>query len=336
MENLYQRAINIFNDHLKDDILQVGITPEDVGKVVGIVDYIDGKPVFGPVQDTSKDGRLPDPETEDIGKVLSVVEGEDGPEYQPAEAGGSGLPDPAELADGTAMVAVDGEWVMQDGYAYSEKEVLIKPKEVTVGGSGIYLNLEEAFSFPPSTVANYKAVFDGVEYEFECSDVSGGSGEAFMIKRKGSQAWETDPCAFQIYSSDQTHAQLQGAEAGDHTVALSINNAVPFNPNYIPNVSPIVTFDATEDTDGTIECDATYSEITEIIKSGKIPIMKVIPENGYNATRFANLIYSDGYGIDFGYSIANSGASTSFVVCTYHLNTSNQWSAVKYDSSSDS
>lgn len=32
--------------------------------------------------------------------------------------GGSGLPDPSELVDGTVMVAVDGEWKMQEGYGY--------------------------------------------------------------------------------------------------------------------------------------------------------------------------------------------------------------------------
>lgn len=32
---------------------------------------------------------------------------------------GSGLPDPTSLPDGTAMVAVDGEWKMQEGYGYT-------------------------------------------------------------------------------------------------------------------------------------------------------------------------------------------------------------------------
>lgn len=32
--------------------------------------------------------------------------------------GGSGLPDPSALSDGTAMVAVNGEWKMQEGYGY--------------------------------------------------------------------------------------------------------------------------------------------------------------------------------------------------------------------------
>lgn len=33
--------------------------------------------------------------------------------------GGSGLPDPSTLTDGTAMVAVNGEWKMQEGYGYT-------------------------------------------------------------------------------------------------------------------------------------------------------------------------------------------------------------------------
>lgn len=53
MDNIYQRAINIFNNNLKKDIAQVEITPEDVGKVIGIVGIENGKPVFGPVAGSS-------------------------------------------------------------------------------------------------------------------------------------------------------------------------------------------------------------------------------------------------------------------------------------------
>ena len=64
-------------------------------------------------------GNVPDPEVADIGKVLGIVEDGSGAKYAPVEGSGSGLPDPSELADGTAAVVVNGEWKMQDGYGYT-------------------------------------------------------------------------------------------------------------------------------------------------------------------------------------------------------------------------
>lgn len=61
-------------------------------------------------------GGLPAPEVADIGKVLGIVEDGAGAKYAPVDA--SGLPDPSSLPNGTAMVAVNGEWKMQEGYGY--------------------------------------------------------------------------------------------------------------------------------------------------------------------------------------------------------------------------
>lgn len=41
------------------------------------------------------------------------------PEFPGSGGSGSGLPDPSTLSDGTAMVAVNGEWKMQEGYGYT-------------------------------------------------------------------------------------------------------------------------------------------------------------------------------------------------------------------------
>lgn len=62
---------------------------------------------------------VPAPEAADIGKVLGIVEDGAGAKYAPVEGSGSGLPDPSELADGTAAVVVNGEWKMQEGYGYT-------------------------------------------------------------------------------------------------------------------------------------------------------------------------------------------------------------------------
>lgn len=40
--------------------------------------------------------------------------------YPGGSGSGSGLPDPSTLTDGTAMVAVNGEWKMQEGYGYTD------------------------------------------------------------------------------------------------------------------------------------------------------------------------------------------------------------------------
>lgn len=78
------------------------------------------KPPFdlaGGVPAPTPGGNVPDPEVADIGKVLGIVEDGTGAKYAPVE--GSGLPDPSSLTDGTAMVAVNGEWKMQEGYGYT-------------------------------------------------------------------------------------------------------------------------------------------------------------------------------------------------------------------------
>lgn len=64
-------------------------------------------------------GNVPAPEVADIGKVLGIVEDGAGAKYAPVEGSGSGLPDPSTLTDGTVMVAVNGEWKMQEGYGYT-------------------------------------------------------------------------------------------------------------------------------------------------------------------------------------------------------------------------
>lgn len=48
---------------------------------------------------------------------------------------GSGMPDPSELEDGTALIAVNGEWKQQKGYGYGGK---LEKAAVILGGDSYY------------------------------------------------------------------------------------------------------------------------------------------------------------------------------------------------------
>lgn len=132
---------------------------DDIGTLTPPVAVSDREKLMLKIADKAKDildGSLPKVTTTDAGKVLTVSE--EG-KWAPQESG-RGLPDPSTLGNGTALVAVNGEWKMMSGLPWegSVEEItmsMINPEFVPLAEvykyhnklKGYMVSLEEAPSF---------------------------------------------------------------------------------------------------------------------------------------------------------------------------------------------
>lgn len=192
---------------------------------------------------------------------------------------GSGLPDPSSLANGTAFVAVNGEWTEQEGYGY----VIEQPELITWDGNtdGKYISLDNEwcrvadaiditnpeglrYSLTTWDEEHYEDLpYDGIEgvfgnqvYTIFFYDTeTGGYGE-IRVAPEDVYADPDDPNDSQLLYQKGTYFMIDSTDCS-LTIPTSVHQ---IDEKYIPDVSPVFIADYEV---------SSFEEVVDAIKAGK-------------------------------------------------------------------
>lgn len=194
-------------------------------------------------------------------------------DYIAENGGGSGLPDPSSLPNGTAMVAVNGEWKMQSGYGYSDGTAPIEWDGSTEGKTpaggdafNFYKVSDKVFSVEELSQCTLTYTVMGEEYPtpISASDYDGLAYSSYAISGLAGSYGGGEA----ILTEDGTY--LLKTNMVDRYVLSSLATVHQFDSALIPSVSSeyIVNFTVDIATEKWT-ADKTFAEIQQAFSQGK-------------------------------------------------------------------
>lgn len=213
--------------------------------------------------------------------------------------GGSGLPDPSELPDGTAMVAVNGEWKMQEGYGYSvegEEVTLLPEMNVTTefdsewgGNIGVIGDPFAPVSETPVADKEYTVIFNGTPYVITSfADEFGGIALGEISPETFMPIFTNFPFFIMFEIGDNITGNIETENAGTYSLSIAHqwDTIHQFDSSLIPSSGVeefVVNFDISS---GEVVADKTVEEVNAAIFSGK-PVRGYV----YDTLFFAEALY---------------------------------------------
>lgn len=188
--------------------------------------------------------------------------------------GGSGLPDPSELPDGTAMVVVNGEWKMQEGYGYTS-EPAFEPitwdgdTEGRTSFADMFYKVSDNPISKTDIIGGTYEISDGSTHQINQESIS-DLGTVYdvdgdmLIALEDSivEEMSIEQGVYFIYTSDE----ISTGYITSLTPALSIHK---IDSKYLPQSGGTMMVNITiDENSGGYVADKTYNEIMDAINMG--------------------------------------------------------------------